>query len=144
MEKDGAQHMVREATRDDLPHLLSMAQAFHEQQGLPYAFDRVHMAGVFGALIEARASTVLIRGQGFICGSVAPALSSPKWLSGFELLWWSEDGGGLRLMRGFEDWARRMGAHEVKFSHPIENERAGEVLTRKGHAPAEIIYTKRL
>lgn len=134
--------MVRRATAADIPALVDMARAFHVECEPRFAFDADHMAQEFERYIAADAATCLTHGLGFIMGVLAPAMSNPAWVVAYEALWWSEDGNGLRLMRAFEEWARDAGADEVKFSHPAGNERAATILTRTGHRPSEIMYSK--
>ncbi len=141
MEAGGAFDVVRQATAADIPALVEMAGRFHEQHERRFGFDADHMARHFASLIEAD-QFCQIHGKGFLTGVIVPALSSPDWLTAFEVLWWSEDGNGLRLMRAFEKWAAGRGAREVKFSHPVGNDRAAQILSRTGHVPAEVIYTK--
>lgn len=65
-----------------------------------------------------------------------------------EVLWYvarSVRGGilGVRLLRGFEDWARGLGVSEVcvGISTGIAHGRTGELLVRRGYVHAGGVYT---
>lgn len=135
---------MREATEIDIPALVDMARFFHGAAEHRFPFDADHMEAQFRAFLANDSAVCLIEGSGFILGVLAPALSNPHWISAHEILWWSEDGGGLRLLRAFEDWAREAGADEVKMSHPAAEHRLLGVLGRLGHEVAEVAYTKEL
>lgn len=144
MEAGGDFDVVRVATDADIPALVAMAGQFHATHERRFDFDQDHMAANFEAWVRSPACVVLVHAQGFIAGAVMPSASNPRWLAAYEILWWSEDGGGLVLMRAFEKWACDMNASEVKFSHPASNPTLPRVLVRLGHVPAEIAYTKGL
>lgn len=135
---------MREATEVDVPALVEMAGRFHAGVEHRFPFDADHMAAQFRAFMANDAAVILVEGGGFIVGVAAPAISNPHWIAAHEVLWWSEDGGGLRLLRAFEDWARDFGADEVKMSHPVGEDRLLGILGRLGHEIAEVAYTKGL
>lgn len=135
---------MRPANKEDVPRLVELGRRFHEAKQDQYPFDPADTAGFFNGLISSPAGIVLVTDGGFICGALVPAPSNSEWVTAFELFWWAEDRSGLRLLKGFEQWASDMGASEVKFSHPETETRVGEVLTRAGYAPSERVYGKAL
>ena len=97
--------------RDDL---IDMGRKFHAATGHPSAFS----ADAFETMldqIEAQGG-LFTSARGMIGGVIAPMWCAPDWKAAVELFWWAEDGQGLRLLRRFEQWARDMGAQEIRMT----------------------------
>jgi hypothetical protein len=130
---------VKVAAPSDLPDLVGMMERFHDHNQPPWPFDRAAASQTMAQLIDAHDALVLI-GGGFIAGVIQPNPLSPGWLVAKEFLWWSEDRHGLRLLRGFREWARKRGASEIQMSCPA-GARAEKAFGRHG-AAQEIIYSE--
>lgn len=131
--------MVRPATPDDLFRLVSMGRQFHDASGMPFNYDPEATAGFLSMLMSR--GVVLVSDTGMIGGMLLPAYTNPAWQMAVELFWWAE-GGGMALLRAFEEWAANEGAQEVRMTSLASLERAGGILKAKGYAPAEISYRK--
>lgn len=119
-------------------------------RGLDY--DRGRMFDFFSQYVEApdvNYGVVAYRGDemvGFFMGYVSEYFFGRD-LIATEVLWYvspSVRGGvlGVRLLRGFEDWARGLGAAEVcvGISTGLMLERTGLLLERRGYVHAGGIY----
>lgn len=135
---------VRVATRADIPALVAMAEKLHDRHEARFAFHAEDMAAWFAAILGNPAAIVLITGGGFLAGIVSPAPQNAEWLIGFEVFLWAGDGNGRALARAFEEAAQKLGAREVKFSHPVGDDRLPRFFEGMGHEPAELSYTKRI
>ena len=93
-------------------------------------------------MILADTGVILLSDRGMIGGSLAPAYTAPDWLMAVEMFWFAEDGQGLRLLRGFEQWAADGGASEVRMTTLAGLSQADAILTRRGYAALETSYTK--
>lgn len=133
--------MIRNAGDADIPALVEMGRRFHAASGQPMGFDARAVEGLLAGMIVSDRACVLMTDHGGIGGVLNPAYCDPAWMMAVELFWWAERD-GLRLLRGFEDWARDMGAAEVRMTSLAALPRADVILRRKGYAPAEISYTK--
>lgn len=131
---------MRPATADDMPALIEMGRKFHAAAALPWDYNAAASAASIQGMIDR--GCVLMTEAGAIGGIIAPAWSNPEWLYACELFWWAEDGRGRDLLRGFEDWARRAGASEVRMTS-LEHLRAADVILRRsGYAVRELSYGK--
>lgn len=133
--------MIRHAVGADLPRLMVWARAFHEASGLPCGFDEDATRAFLLRMMGNDDAAVLIGENGAIGGVLAPHYCDPNWKAAIELFWWSERG-GLALLRAFEDWARGVGAAEVRMTSLASLPRADGVLRHKGYQPTEISYSK--
>lgn len=124
------------ATRADLPALLRMGRAFHEAVAPEWPWSDEGFAQTIMA-----APYVRLTSGGFIAGLIAPMPLNPNWIVGHELLWWAEDGSGLRLMRGFREWCIANGANEIKWSCRADNERVKRFYGRFAK-PTEAVFSE--
>jgi len=133
---------VREATLDDMPLILEMGAAFHKAAGNEFDLDTDATAESVAKMMEV--GCVLITDRGMIGGTLAPAWCQPNWTYAIELFWWAEDGRGRELLRGFEEWARRCGANELRLTTLDNLTVADMVLTRCGYSKREASYAKEI
>lgn len=131
---------MRQATPEDLGRILLMGRAFHEAAGNPFEYDPEATGKAI--LDMMRTGCVLVTERGMIGGILAPTWCQPDWKVAVELFWWSEDGTGRQLLRGFEDWAREQGANEIRMTTLAGLEVADKVLGRAGYDRREASYTK--
>lgn len=129
---------IRRSAPVDMPHLLGIARKFHDAAQLPFEID---LAAVEASLLGMmKSGCVLVTDGGAIGGVLGPAWTQPQWIYAVELFWWSEDGQGLPLLRGFEDWARGAGAKEIRMTSLASLTRAHKVLERSGYQHSENSY----
>ena len=133
---------MREATADDIPLLVDMGRKFHAASNQFCDYSEAATGGMLARMIEAEEAVVLISEKGLIGGVLSPAYCADNWKMAVELFWWAEDRQGLRLLKGFEDWAALNGANEIRMTTLTNLTRADELLRRKGYAPLEISYGK--
>jgi hypothetical protein len=140
---------VRRATIDDLAQLVKLAQLEHARSTFSgLMFDRPYVAQSMGSCIRGMSSAVFIAesGLGFIAGIVQPKLFS-KYMSAYELAWYSEDASGLALLRAFTDWAQKMCAVDLIVSNYAgikSAERFTRVMQRSGFSVLGTSYTRQL
>lgn len=109
---------IRRATRDDLPGLVELALREHAKSRMAsQPIDLEHVQNSFLAAIHGMASAVFVSDEhgelsGLIAGLLQPGLFNRR-ASVYELLWYAEDGSGMRLLAALKDWARRMRAVQL-------------------------------
>lgn len=91
-----------------------MGRRFHSATGHPSEFSAQAFEAALDQ-IEAQGG-LFTSERGMIGGLIAPMWCAPDWTAAVELFWWAEDGQGLRLLRRFEQWARDMGAREIRMT----------------------------
>ena len=96
------------------PDLIDMGRKFHAATGHASRFDEAAFCVALDQ-IEAQGGLFTSK-RGMIGGVIAPMWCAPDWKAAVELFWWAEDGQGLRLLRRFEQWARDMGAQEIRMT----------------------------
>lgn len=135
---------VREATEDDIPALLDIARRFHERGRIPVPLCLDSVAATLRHLMDGDLGVVFVSRHG-----AAGALLHPSWmnaahLTGQELFWWSEAGGGSALFDALENWAVSKGAASFTMI-ALEACRPGAVgatYRRRGYQPTEHSYLK--
>ena len=128
---------VRPATPDDVLRIVDMIEALRAAVGGPVAVDRGHTALTVARLIGSDAGVVLVSPGGFIAGALVPTVINPAPVAQ-ELGWWAGDGSGLRLLRGFEAWAKGRGAMMIVLSTAPD----GPDLSRLGYRRAEQAWVR--
>ena len=155
--------IVREATLDDVPGIVEMAQRFYPLSPYPAIYGDMPVEQAAGLAIVALqgmaehgiAPGVMLVAEegGTLVGMLAMHLDAatftPAVIAG-ELVWWMEPEhrggiGAVRLVREGERQAKARGAHVSRMAvlgtSPHE---ASEILQRLGYAPTEWIHSKRL
>ena len=131
---------MRDATLDDMPFLLEMAVDFHKASGFKFELDDDAFVDVASNMILN--GCLLITKRGMIGALMLPCWLQPEWLFAQELFWWSEDGNGVYLIRGFEKWARANDASEIRVCTMDSFTGADGILTRLGYSKRETAYAK--
>lgn len=154
---------IREATHQDIPQIVEMAQQFYPASPYPAIYGDMpaeQAAGLVIVMLEGMASHGVAPGVmlvaehegrlvGMLCLHLDAATFTPEVIAG-EIVWWMdpEHRGGItavRLVREGEKAAQAKGATVSRMavlgSSPDE---AGKMLQRLGYAPTETIFTKRL
>ena len=138
-------HPIREAQHEDIPALLDMAQRFHARAfvRIPLCLDTLTAA--LAGLIDNPQGVVLMAGE----TAAAGALLHPSWmnrdhLTGSELFWWAEDGGGMGLLEALEAWAAAQGADSFGMValETMRPDAVGALYRRKGYEPSERSYLR--
>lgn len=154
---------IREATHEDVPAIVEMAQRFYPESPYPAIYGDMpdsQAAGLVLVMLDGMASHGVLPGvmlvaehdgdlAGMLCLHLDAATFTPEVIAG-EVVWWvapEHRGGmcGVRLVKAGEAAAMERGATVSRMavlgSSPEE---AGAMLQRLGYAPTETIYTKRL
>lgn len=136
-----AKASIRSATLHDLPLILEFSEKFHKQANQPFPFNREASEQFASALIANDNAEVFISDHGMIGGILTPSPFSSRWVMAVELAWWAEKG-GIKLLKTFEDWARKKGANEVRMTSLATLDRADTLLKRLSYTPVEVSYRK--
>lgn len=143
---------IRRATRDDLPALVALALREHAaSQFAHHPTDLEHVQASFMGVIHGLAGAVFVSEQGgelrgLIAGIVQPGLFNRR-QTAYELLWYAEDGSGLRLLAALRDWACRMRAVQlVVHDYPgiADPARFNKVMARRGFGVMGTAYVSAL
>ena len=139
--------MIRPATVSDIPRLLEMGSKFADKARLieHVGYDPESMEKTFAYLIGDGNCCVLVGESGAIGGMKSPhPFNHAHWIAQ-ELFWWSEGREGLRLLDAFEAWAGEQCATVRMITlEAVNPERMGRLYQRRGYAPLEHGYIKRL
>lgn len=127
---------LRQATQADMPHLLEMGKRFHDLARPQWPWS----AAGFERLV-ASLPFVSITDGGFLAGTKGPFPLSPEWIVAHEILWFAEDGTGMRHAREFRKWAHD--AQEIRWSCRFNNGRVSDFYSRFA-MPTEIVYSELL
>ena len=134
--------MVRLATWDDLPRLISYISAFHAAS--PYAELEFSPGGtrvVLQNLIAHPSSCIFLHEHGAIAGEIS-TLRFGRARIAQEIFWWAERD-GLRLLKAYEDWAMDKGAELIAMMD-LSGNRLGKIYQRRGYQPSENLYLKEI
>lgn len=139
--------MIREAVVSDIPRLMEMGGKFADKARLieHVGYDPESMAETFAYMIEDENCAVFVGESGAIGGMKSPhPFNHDHWIAQ-ELFWWSEGREGFRLLDAFEAWAgKTCGTVRMITLEAVNPERMGKLYQRRGYAPLEHGYIKRL
>ena len=124
--------MIREATAADLPRV---ARILAERSGLSPE----------GAAALAGGGVCLLSEGGVICGSLVRSAAYPGRVIATETAWAPERGAAPDQLRAFSDWARRVGADEVRAASTegwARQQAVARLMRREGFAPMAVIYRR--
>ncbi len=143
--------IIREATLEDVPALVTMGQKFLTQSiykdiignnpGQMTAIGYQLIISPQGVILVSETENTPTGMLGMICHE---HFLSGEWVSG-EVFWWvnpESRGEGLRLMRAAELWSLKQGA--VKMLMIAPDERVGQLYSRLGYQIVETTYQKTL
>lgn len=144
--------LIRDATPDDIPVMLDMAERFIAiawgRVGVP--FDRETCTDLLTALIENPAGILLVDVdcKAMIGAMVLPWHFNRNILTAFELFWWAEpdSGAAMALWQEAEHQARNRGATTFNMAAQ-EHMRAAalaRIYQRRGYVPSEHVYITEL
>jgi len=150
--------MIRLATRDDVPALLTMGRSFIQYSEYRAINDHLtdeQLANGISAVIDCGVSFVAVDGEriiGFILGMVGPLWFATHIQTAVELAWWVDPAyrgmAGIRLMKAFENEAKRRGLKYVAMSDLVMNGRdetpAARILGIMGYTLTERMHSKEI
>jgi GNAT superfamily N-acetyltransferase len=145
---------LRAARIDDLEQLYPLAVEFYSQSQFLRNFDLTHFTRTWSELIGRQTGEIflLTDDAGEIAGTLG-AVAYPDVNSGeliaTEFFWYVKDGlrgGGMKLYRAFEAWARERGCTQIRMVHLLDSmpQKLARVYAHLGFVPAEVHYTKEL
>jgi hypothetical protein len=144
--------IIRRATREDLPALTALALREHAaSQFASQPVELAHVQASFLGVIHGLAGAVFVSEQGgtvrgLIAGIVQPGLFN-RHQTAYELLWYAENGSGLRLLAALQDWARRMRAVQLvvhDYAGIADPARFNKVMARRGFSVMGTAYVSAL
>lgn len=131
---------IRRATREDVPALCALALREHGRSrfaGQPFDAEKVR-ASFMGA-VHGLAAAVFVSEKDGALGGLIVGITQPnlfnRYQTAYELLWYAEDGAGLRLLGALKDWSRKMRAVELvvhNYAGINSPERFNKAMARKG------------
>lgn len=138
--------MIRPATHEDIPAIVGMVERLRASVRSPLEVDpattRRFVSGLLGSPL---AAVWVVDGPqtptGFLAASVGTASISMLPIA-VEHGWYSEQRGGLRLLKAYLSWASDVGCFAARMSTPPHNERAAAILDRLGFDLAEQAWVK--
>lgn len=135
---------MRAATLQDMPALLEIGRKFCATAGLEFSAEALSASLANMIANESCALFITDDGRGVIGGIVYPHFFSGT-LVAQELFWWCE-GGGLKLLERFEQWAHEAGAQKVLMLclESVEPERVASLYRRRGYLPLERSFSRSL
>ena len=138
--------MIREATLDDLPKLIGLAERHYAQDPFAVEFDEQGMWAWMSHAIHAPQMVVLMSEGGVFMGVVAPMPFDLVRVVAEELWWYAEDHQGQALVEAFTAWAKRQGATEVQitFTHNMRHQALKRKLSGLGFQPSENSFMKQV
>lgn len=119
--------------------LIEMARRFHALASPPWPLDETAFAELLAGIEQT--GFLRVEENGFIAGVIVENPLSPKWLIAKEFLWWSADGGGLRLASAFRRWAKARGASEIQWSCPPNAQRARALIAKRAEM-SELVFSE--
>jgi len=140
--------MIREATLADIPAMLELGERFADDAGVTdwVEWDADSVTAMLVFLIEDDNGICLVTDGGMFGGFVFPHEFNKNMLVFKEVFWRAERGGGVRMLKRGESWAKAKGAVICGMFAPIKvvNSDVGQLYERLGYSPSERIYMKGL
>lgn len=120
------------AREADLPSIVKMGRRFHEALTEPWPWRADDVEAFMRRAMQNGYLTV--SKGGFLAGFMVPYPACEDWMVAYEVMWWAEDKSGAHHARAFRQWAKDMGANEVKWCAPVGNDRLARVYERTARA----------
>ncbi len=141
--------MIRSAISEDLPAVLAMVSDLHASTKMALPIDPAATMGMLRRLVGSPDGLLLVVEaggtlKGFLAATVGVTPISFEQV-GMELGWWAgpeAKGTGLRLLVHYERWAKSRGCRIARMSTPPHNERAAQILRRRGFFVSELAWVK--
>lgn len=140
--------MIRDASLSDIPAMLELGKRFADDAGVTdwVEWDADSVTAMLVFLIEDDNGICLVTDGGMFGGFVFPHEFNKSVLVFKEVFWRAERGGGVRMLKRAEAWAKAKGARLSGMFAPIRQVGGdvGPLYQRLGYAPSERIYMKEL
>jgi GNAT superfamily N-acetyltransferase len=145
--------LIRPASVADLPRLHALAESFYASSKFLRGFELERFVSAWSHLLAAGGVIFLLVDAGDAIAGALGGVLYPDLYSGrlvaTEFFWFVDParrGGGLKLYRAFEAWARAAGAHELRMVHLLDSmpDKLERTYKALGFAAAEIHYSKDL
>jgi GNAT superfamily N-acetyltransferase len=145
---------IAKATMHDLSKLQNCAQRFYASSRFLTKFDMARFVKIWAGLLESESGVIFLlldNGQnavGALGGVAYPDIYSGEMIAS-EMYWFvmpEYRGGGIRLYRAFEEWAKEQECLQVRMVHLLDSmpEKLERVYRHFGFTPAEVHYVKDL
>lgn len=145
--------MIRQATAADLPLMESCALEFYRASRFLRNFDIEHFRHSWEMLLSNGSGVIFLyldhdEIRGALGGVAYPDVNSGE-LTAVEFFWFispSARGGGLKLYRAFEEWAREKQCRVIRMAHLADSmpEKMERVYQHLGFEVSEVHWTKEL
>lgn len=132
--------MIRPATRDDIPALVSFCKRHHGEKGFDWPFDPAKLSLTLAGALASDAWLVLI-GEDAVFIAVSYECPLGSGMLARELI---VRGDLSEILPVYEAWARRGGVREAALGCTEKPEAFARLYGRHGYARAETIFTKKL
>lgn len=135
--------MIRQATPDDMPHILACARAFHAYGVWKHVpLDETAFCAFAEAVVNG-AGAIFVSDDGMCGGVVSPFYFNPAFRLAAELFWWAPSE-GRALREAFEAWAKDQGASAVQFSAMADEHlpAVSRLYRMAGFKPVETAFVK--
>jgi GNAT superfamily N-acetyltransferase len=145
--------VIRELRVEELSQLAPLAASFYAASEFLVDFNLEYFVELWTRVLTQEMGVILVEEnangiQGTLGGFIHRDLYGERTIVE-ELFWYvlpGARGGGVRLYRAFERWARAHGAHEIQMVHLLDSmpEKVGGFYLRDGFKPVETRYKKAL
>lgn len=145
---------IRQAELTDLPKLAAGAAEFYAASEFLNGFDMGHFSQVWASLIRSGSGVIFLEEgeDGLINGALGGMVHRDLYgdtLIAEELFWFMRPdtrGGGVRVYRAFEKWAKAHGAVSLQMVHLLDSmpEKVARFYHAVGFKAVETRYTKTL
>lgn len=138
----------REATDQDIWHILHYAEKFHQMS--PWKdvdFDPVETAQFALTLIDDPSSVIFVHEKGLIGGTLTPIFFNTEFA--LQELFWYADESGRQLLDVLEAWGKTNGAtcsmlSALSYDDEYVNKKYQKMYKKMNYTPQEIHYKKEL
>lgn len=135
---------IRNATLEDIPHLVELGRRFIAAAGQDYRADVA--TATLEQLVSNETAVLLVNENltAMLGGVLYPYFFNGERVAQ-ELFWWAE-GSGLKLLEAFEQWAKDNDARAVLMVclEALSPERVSRIYERRGYVPLERTFMKEL
>lgn len=134
--------MIREATADDLPKIVTLGRRFHEAAKLPGAFMPAVFWGFCEYLLSEENGIIFVSPKGMIGGLKSPVMWNCTYHIARESFWWAEDGLGQELLDAYEEWADDADQIRMSLMSSLRPDAVARILSGRGYVAEEIDMVK--
>lgn len=145
--------MIEHLGARDLPELAACARDFYAASRFLHTFDMARFEAVWTTLLASGTGVVLgLREDGEVVGTIGGVVYAEPYsgdLIATEFFWFvrpGRRGGGMRLYRAFEAWAREQNCTQIRMGHLSDSmpQKVKRVYERLGFEEVETNYAKPL